>query len=195
MKHLLLLLLCCYAGYGQVQMNADEKEILKLEVLRCKDDFINKYHETAVTGDSIVISKDVLKNFKSAQSYKKLSIYGEIFSIAEAEEVFGSDRDTLFTTSLKTIGMVWNRDNFQGYKVFLFDEAKHSSAYASVKDKGVKIGIGTYSILSISKPVIRSDGKFAIIETASNHFGGVLSIYIKRNDKWELYKEMQLYYI
>jgi hypothetical protein len=70
---------------------------------------------------------------------------------------------------------------------------KYTSAVTIKKSE--KIGLGTFSILSISKPIISRDGKYGIIETAHEHYGGVLNIYKKRDNKWELYKTIQLYII
>lgn len=153
-----------------------------------KDQFVNLPYTKIVVGDSILINKKILQEDRTIEDLAYWVVNTQKMTDIEAKEIFGKKGSLSFMSDNKND--VWNYENFSGFKVALFDE-KYTNAVTNKNSE--KIGVGTFNILSISKPMIREDKKYAIIKTSSESQGGVLSIYKLVGKKWQFLKQIPLH--
>ena len=193
MKALYIALLFCGLCKAQstlLPLNSDAyTKIINLELSRQAPGFISK-KPNAVVGDSIVLHKDIWHFESSFSEFKSFCIASEGLTAPQAEEIFGRTPDKNFQKN--TLPRSWNTTDFPGQKVFLFDNNIHV-LYSTTRSQKNEVAIGTGMILSLSHPSVRDDGKYALIETFSQAYGCILSIYKKNETGWELYKLIIVY--
>lgn len=188
MKHLFyIILFCCSWGYGQ--RHSDEQGLILQELYRYKEAVPNHEYTKSVIGDSILLYKDIINFSKTIDELKRLSLRDKVLTNEEVNEVFNAEYNTSQSQDLK----IWTYEQLPDIDVILYDPNKYSPE-VSIK-KGNKIGVGTFAVLSMSKPIFRKDFKYALIEISSEYHGGVLRIYENTDKGWVLYKSLQLYYI
>ncbi|TRW23347.1 hypothetical protein FMM05_14230 [Flavobacterium zepuense] len=97
-------LFCAGACRGQVPgVVADGKEIIKLELLRYKDDFSNKYDSKTVVGDSILLTRQIAV---MEQTPDELRLYCPAFhfmSVKEAAEILEAGLSNCITNPLQVV--------------------------------------------------------------------------------------------
>lgn len=168
--------LICYANVSS--QTADETAILKQEVQKYQNEYANT---RTLVNDSLVVYLNKDKSFKSFKNLKETLVNIQLLTKAEAEEIFGNNKDSLYFSPASNYQELWTIDYFKGLKVKLF-----------TPKKGV---LNNYHIFSFSDPIFRKDNKFAMILSSSRHEGGVLTFYKNTGTGWVLYKSVQLYYI
>lgn len=176
-----IILLMFSLSHCQVKLDKFEREVLKSEILKREE---NNGRLQKMIGDSLLVHINILQFDSSFNELKaKIIISGEL-SKDEVEKIFDSDPDKIYKVSKRF--KEWTQKDFTGRNVTIFKGNSENS-----KRKILEM----YNVLSISVPVVRSDKKFAFIQTSNEHEGGILHIYMRNGDNWIWYKDIQLYFI
>ncbi|KOS06462.1 hypothetical protein AM493_10755 [Flavobacterium akiainvivens] len=163
-----------------------EMNILKLELTQYPD-LVNQSLSLA---DTIVIRPETANFNDNIAALKTWCLKTGELTQEQANEIFGEIPEKSYPKP--NCPSIWSKDIFKGQKVILFDKNIHTT-YTTQRNKETKKVVGI-NILSLTCPWIKNDGKYALIETFSEHYGGILSIYKEMDGKWHLIKRFQLYY-
>ncbi len=182
---LILLLLTFTCAKSQVKLPQDQVAILKSEVQRVSLPYKTPYYVNGIVKDSVIIDSKVLIFDTKDSKLKDWCINTGALLKDEADKIFGNE-DKLFNFEEKG-DKFWTGKEFPGLKVSLFDENNRNPERLILKTSNI--------IYAISVPIIRKDGKYALIQSANEHDGDILSIYRKTNDGWVFYRKVQIYFI
>lgn len=181
MKYIsLLLLLIGQLAVCQNNFPAEDKQILGLEVQRHEAILGNQEIASPFIGDSVLVSKSVLK----PEGMKRLRTVAadSIATPSELLEIFGTEEEAVVYTPNIDKGTVWPDDTFPEYKAVLFSKAKYKNR------KKEFAALASSDMLFISRPMINKERTYAMVQTRSKKTGKKLSIYKYSSEGWTFYK-------
>lgn len=180
MKFIILLLFFTTVSRCQNKIN-DEKNILELEISGLRDYYLNKPSIRTFENDSMFIVKDVMIPDHHQSQLKQHLLIGRELTQAEADEIFGTGG---FTFEGAICITQWSHSLLGNGKIILYDEDVRKRYLGK---------LGSPNPIALSCPLIRNDGKFALIQMSGRTLGGLLHIYKKENGEWILYKEITMF--